>query len=90
MRQWLADLLVSAFSKGGGRRRKARIRREGVLSYLFPFPDVDRSIRPLFPGGYSNETQVWCKIPTLVSFSDHHWNGSGTEHICLYITDVAS
>ena len=70
------------------RRRKAGIL--GRKAILFLFPDVDRSIRPLFPSGYSNETQVWCKIPTIVSFSDHQWNGSGTEHTCLYITDVAS
>ena len=81
MRQWLADLLVRALVGEGG--------REGgrcALSYLFRFPDVDRSIRPLFPVGYSNETQVQCKQPTVVSFSDHQWNGSWTEH--SYIADV--
>ena len=81
MRQWRADLLVSALVEEGGREGG---REE--LSYLFLFLDVDRSIRPLFPAGYSNETQVECKIPTVVSFSDHQWNGSWTEH--MYIADV--
>ena len=109
MRQWRADLLVSALVEEGGREegregRREEGRKEGRegrreegrkggreggrwgLSYSFLFLDVDRSIRPLFPAGYSNETQVECKIPTVVSFSDHQWNGSWTEH--LYITDV--